>query len=79
MSEFSGIEYKTYEQEMWQEPKTSKQALWHEPANRYGTIPEPLYRLRISVLKNEQASDDCPLRMFVRLLLESTRNISRLK
>lgn len=70
MSEFKSLDFKTYEQAMWQQPKPSNQALWHEPSNRYGSIPEPLYRLRLSVLKNDQGSDDCPPRVFVSLCIQ---------
>ncbi len=65
MADFKTSDYKTYEQSMWQEPKASNQSLWHEPAERYGSIPEPLYRLRLSVLKDDQGANDCPARTFV--------------
>ncbi len=32
------------------------------------TSPEPLYRLRISVLKDQEGTRDCPMRMFVRTI-----------
>lgn len=74
MSNFKTLDFQNYEESLWQEPNATKQTLWHEPANRYGSIPEPLYRLRVSVLNNDQGRDDCPLRMFVYPTLECLKS-----
>lgn len=55
-----------YEQELWHSPTIKSQGLWQEPSYKFGSIPEPLYRLRLSVLNDNQGSDDCPARIFVR-------------
>lgn len=71
MSDFKTADFKSYEESVWQEPNPVKQTLWHEPANKYGSIPQPLYRLRLSVLNNDRGRDDCPTRIFVSSYLDS--------
>lgn len=61
-----------YEQELWHAPTIKSQGLWREPSYKFGTIPEPLYRLRLSALNNNQGRDDCPARIFVRDTLTSS-------
>ncbi|MCJ1225533.1 hypothetical protein MMC12_002182 [Toensbergia leucococca] len=39
--------------------------LWQKPPGMFGDIPEPLYRLRLSVLNDNEGYGDCPSRMFV--------------
>lgn len=41
-------------------------AVGQESFDELNTTPEPLYRLRVAVLKDQEGSRDCPLRMFVR-------------
>lgn len=38
----------------------------HEHTGVFGDLPEPLYRLRLSVLHNNKGHHDCPSQMFVR-------------
>jgi hypothetical protein len=40
-------------------------AMLQETVDSINASPEPLYRLRISVLKDEEGTGDCPIRMFV--------------
>ncbi|MCJ1412346.1 hypothetical protein MMC19_006440 [Ptychographa xylographoides] len=60
-------DFKPYEKPMWQSPAPTAQgqALWQEPTDQFGKIPEPLYRLRISILHNKQGHHDTPERIFV--------------
>jgi len=38
--------------------------LWDEPTTVTSAIPEPLYRLRISVVKDSEGQDDAPSKIF---------------
>ena len=40
-------------------------AMRQEAIDSLNASPEPLYRLRISVLKDGEGTRDCPIRMFV--------------
>jgi len=42
------------------------QSIHQQGSESTDNIPEPLYRLRVSVLKDGEGSKDCPIRMFVR-------------
>lgn len=59
-------DFQPYSQNLWQNPSPQRQGLWQEPSHHFGSIPEPLYRLRLSVLNNNQGRDDCPARIYVR-------------
>ena len=50
---------------LWQKSGAAHKepALWQEPSHKFGDIPEPLYRLRLSVLKDGRGG--CPTKMFV--------------
>jgi hypothetical protein len=45
-------------------PHTPKHTLWQPNASSTST-PEPLWHLRVSVLKDEEGMGDCPSRRFV--------------
>ena len=66
MTDFKYADFQPYEQNLWHAPTIKSQGLWHESSYKFGTIPEPLYRLRLSVLNNNQGRDDCPSRIYVR-------------
>jgi hypothetical protein len=71
MSDFKTSDFKNYEESTWQKPHPVKRTLWQEPANKYGSIPQPLYRLLVSVLNNDQGRTDYPTRIFVSSYFES--------
>lgn len=66
MPALNQVDLRPYEQELWHAPTIKSQGLWREPSYKFGTIPEPLYRLRLSALNNNEGRDDCPVRIFVR-------------
>jgi hypothetical protein len=61
---------------------THNHGVEQESFDELNATPEPLYRLRVEVLKDEEGSRDCPLRMFVRssylLALHLPRSINNL-
>ncbi|MCJ1276205.1 hypothetical protein MMC21_004010 [Puttea exsequens] len=65
MTDFTPADIQPYSQSLWQKPTTPLRGLWQEPSHQYGSIPEPLYRLRLSVLHNNQGRDDCPTRIYL--------------
>ncbi|MCJ1457495.1 hypothetical protein MMC28_007863 [Mycoblastus sanguinarius] len=74
MTDFKYADFQPYEQNLWHAPTIKSQGLWHESSYKFGTIPEPLYRLRLSVLNNNQGRDDCPSRIYVYPTLETFTN-----
>lgn len=66
MTDFQRADFQPYEQDLWQKPTIKSQGLWQEPSHKFGSIPEPLYRLRLSVLNDNRGCDDCPARIYVR-------------
>lgn len=59
-------DYKPYSQPLWQPPRPPSPALWQSPTTHFASTPNPLYRLRLSILRNNLGHDDCPPRVFVR-------------
>jgi len=66
MTDFEVADLKPYQQPLWRAPPPSSETLWRAPSNRYQGIPEPLYRLRVSILYNGHAHFNHPSRVFVR-------------
>ena len=66
MADLQAPNWKPYEQTLWQEAEHKKETYWHHQKPQFATITDPLYGLRLSVLKNGQGHRGCPMKMFVR-------------
>ena len=66
MADLQAPQWKPYEQTLPQEAEHGKETYWHHQKPQFTTITDPLYRLRLSVLKNGQGHRDCLMKMFVR-------------
>ncbi|CAD6571117.1 MAG: hypothetical protein ASARMPREDX12_004134 [Alectoria sarmentosa] len=71
MTDFQRADFQPYEQNLWQKPTIKSQGLWQEPSHKFGSIPEPLYRLCLSALNDNRGCDDCPARIYIYPTLET--------
>lgn len=73
MADLQTPNWKPYEQTLWQEAEHRKETYWHHQKPQFAAISDPLYGLRLSVLKNGQGDRSCPMRFFVYDTLSSLR------
>jgi len=73
MADLQAPNWKPYEQTLWQEAEHRKDPYWHHQKPQFTNITNPLYGLRLSVLKNGQGHRDCLMKVFVYDTLPSLR------